>query len=300
MISVIIPTYNRISLLLRAIESINNQTYKNIEIIIVDDCSTDNTCSIIKKRYGSKINYYCNSDNRGSGFSRKFGFSVAHGDYIIFMDDDDYYIDNEWFSKAVSLFEKYQDDELAFVAAHSYIEQNGIRKESPLNYTGYIGKREYLLGFQTRYSKPHSTMTAIFSRDVLLKSDILMMNMVNDASIYLRALLNGDAYIATDYVATYVLHEGSISYNIKSDFLIKNLDEKYKICSYMKHQYSNQEIKKYWFNQVKLTSMYYICESKPLLREWNKVALYIIKKSFNQPSIYLIILYAYFKLLICK
>jgi glycosyltransferase involved in cell wall biosynthesis len=90
LVTVVIPTYNRANKLARCIESITNQTYENLEIIIVDDQSTDNTKEIVKKliQIDNRI-IYLTSDQKGGNFARNKGIFAATGDYIAFMDDDD-------------------------------------------------------------------------------------------------------------------------------------------------------------------------------------------------------------------
>lgn len=91
MVSIIIPAYNVENYIFRCIESCINQTYNNIEIIIIDDGSSDNTQSIIKK-YIQKDNRikYLFQENRGVSTARNKGLDVANGDYIIFLDSDDW------------------------------------------------------------------------------------------------------------------------------------------------------------------------------------------------------------------
>ena len=88
-LSVVIPVYNTEQYLPRCIESLINQTYKNIEIVIINDGSTDKTDSIIKKYINdSRIKYY-NRSNHGIGKTRNFGIKEATGEYITFIDSDD-------------------------------------------------------------------------------------------------------------------------------------------------------------------------------------------------------------------
>ena len=96
LVSVIIPAYNRRHTLKRCIDSVLNQTYRNFEIIIVDDCSTDGTMEFIEDEYGmvTEINivYVRNDSNLGASASRNVGVSYASGEYIAFQDSDD-----EWY-----------------------------------------------------------------------------------------------------------------------------------------------------------------------------------------------------------
>ncbi len=96
MVSVIVPTFNREKTILRAINSILKQTYKDIEIIIVDDCSNDNTENIIKSLDNDRVIYIKHKKNMGACAARNTGIKVAKGDYIAFLDSDD-----EWLSEKV-------------------------------------------------------------------------------------------------------------------------------------------------------------------------------------------------------
>lgn len=87
-ISIIIPTYNSKNYLIRCIDSLLLQTYKNIEIIVVDDGSTDGTEEVIKKNYVNKI-MYIKQLNSGVSSARNKGIELATGDYIFFVDADD-------------------------------------------------------------------------------------------------------------------------------------------------------------------------------------------------------------------
>lgn len=89
MISVIIPVYNRESTIERAAKSVLDQTYKNLELIIVDDCSTDKTADVIKSINDSRIKYVKHPSNQGACVARNTGIANAKGDYIAFQDSDD-------------------------------------------------------------------------------------------------------------------------------------------------------------------------------------------------------------------
>lgn len=87
LVSVIIPTYNRANIVTDAIESVLNQTYKNIEIIVVDDGSIDNTKEILR-HYENRIKYIYKL-NAGASSARNAGVREAKGEYIAFLDSDD-------------------------------------------------------------------------------------------------------------------------------------------------------------------------------------------------------------------
>jgi glycosyltransferase involved in cell wall biosynthesis len=92
--SIILTTYNRAKLLPRAVSSVLNQSYKNWELLIIDDCSTDNTEEVAMKLFAgdSRVRYYRLSENHGSdSYPKNFGISKAEGEFICFLDDDDEY-----------------------------------------------------------------------------------------------------------------------------------------------------------------------------------------------------------------
>ena len=91
LVSVVIPTHDRDNLLPRAIRSALNQTYSNIEIIVVSDGSTDNTDSIMKKIVSeeSRVRYISYYPGKGGNYARNTGIKAAKGDYVAFLDDDD-------------------------------------------------------------------------------------------------------------------------------------------------------------------------------------------------------------------
>lgn len=87
-ISVILPVYNSAMYLGKAVESILNQTYKEFELIIIDDGSTDNSVDIIKKYTEERVKFF-QSENKGCSYQRNFGLSIAQNKLIALMDSDD-------------------------------------------------------------------------------------------------------------------------------------------------------------------------------------------------------------------
>lgn len=93
-VSVVITAYNVEKYIKKAIDSVLNQTYKNIEIVVVEDCSTDNTLKIIKDLQKSNttfpINLIQHKENVGAGLSRRDGIKASTGDFIMLLDADDW------------------------------------------------------------------------------------------------------------------------------------------------------------------------------------------------------------------
>lgn len=125
MISIIIPCYNAEKTIERCLESVINQTYKNIEIIVINDGSVDRTDSIIKRYTTDKRIKYYNRSNHGIGKTRNFGIEKANGKYITFLDSDDYLpndaIDN--------LYKLAQKNKLDLVVSDYYVDNKNIKSE---------------------------------------------------------------------------------------------------------------------------------------------------------------------------
>lgn len=111
MITIIMSAYNAEGTILKAINSVLNQTYKNTQLIVVNDCSTDNTLNIVKNIENSRIVLINNDENLGCGMSRRVGLLKATGDYITFLDSDDYYTENH-LEKLMKAAKEYPDADI--------------------------------------------------------------------------------------------------------------------------------------------------------------------------------------------
>lgn len=96
LVTVYIPTYNRVELLKRAVQSVQTQTYQNLEIIIVDDCSTDDTHEYLEQleKEDQRVRYFIKEKNSGACVSRNIAIENAKGEFITGLDDDDYFLNN--------------------------------------------------------------------------------------------------------------------------------------------------------------------------------------------------------------
>ncbi|WP_313636550.1 glycosyltransferase family 2 protein [Paenibacillus sp. FSL K6-0276] len=266
-VSVIITTYNRKAFLYQAVQSILMQDYPHKEITVIDDCSTDGTEELMHQSFGdeTQVIYMRNEKNSGPGNNRRKAFAAhGDGDYVLFLDDDDYLIDMNYLSKAVEFHSLHP--EISFVAANVFLEYSKVKqlKISNLQLSSIIKKRDYFMNFEKKgYPKPASTLTTVFKREALMAMDILNMNMVNDASIYLRSLLVGDAGFIDTLAGVYRLHGDNITFNLSQGFLIENLEEKLLIknMAVQKYGYSEQEMTE-WFNHNAYdTISYYLLNS---------------------------------------
>ena len=110
LVSIIVPIYNVEKYLEKCIKSLINQTYRNLEIILINDGSTDESCKICK-RYKNQDNriLFINKKNGGSASAKNIGLKIAKGDYIAFVDSDDF-IELDMIEYMVNTIKKYNSD----------------------------------------------------------------------------------------------------------------------------------------------------------------------------------------------
>lgn len=123
LVTAIITTHDRLVLLKRAIDSVYAQTYKNIEIIVVDDASTDGTSEYCKNLPLQYI-HIKKEESRGGNYARNIGIRAAKGEYIAFLDDDDYWLPTK-IEKQVALIES-KDCELVHCGRRLEIIKDGM------------------------------------------------------------------------------------------------------------------------------------------------------------------------------
>ena len=111
LVSVVIPTYNRESTILQCVDSVLKQTYRNIEVIVVDDASTDNTYKLFEDYPDARVRYVKYSKNQGACYARNYGASLSKGAYIAFQDSDDLWVKD----KLKKQFDYMQEKDLDFV-----------------------------------------------------------------------------------------------------------------------------------------------------------------------------------------
>ena len=128
LVSVIIPTHNRASKLIKTIESVVNQDYNKIEIIVIDDGSKDNTTQIINDLssiYPEKIKFFSFRESMGANSARQKGVELSSGEYIAFLDDDD-----EWMPEKLSLQVEALENNLDLGAVTSWYYRNTTYSKS--------------------------------------------------------------------------------------------------------------------------------------------------------------------------
>ena len=138
MISIILPTYNRSSILNQTIDCVLKQSYTDYELIIINDYSSDNTENVIKSYNDNRIKYLSNSKNLGCAASRQIGYEHSIGDILVFIDDDDVWAQNKLF-KQMSLIKNYD-----MVLSDYSIKKNNTIEQKNMRPFGEYFKKEIL------------------------------------------------------------------------------------------------------------------------------------------------------------
>jgi len=172
LVSIILHTYNSSRFLRRSIRSVLNQTYKKFELIIVDDCSSDNSFEIIKyfMKIDNRIKYYKTKKNSGSASRPKnIGTSKARGEYIAFLDADDYWM----LDKLDYQMSHIQNCKLSFTAANYQHENSSTKSNFLLNYSRIVLQKFFMTrivkqGYFWLYIyNPFLMSSAVISRDLV-------------------------------------------------------------------------------------------------------------------------------------
>lgn len=153
LVTIYMPTYNRVELLKRAVESVLSQNYENIELIVVDDCSSDGTHQYLDDMANkdSRFRYFINDKNSGACVSRNRAIFLANGEFITGLDDDDYFLPNR-ISNFVESWKVRREDCIALYS-NSYFSNvkdktlrvNRIKKcsKSDLIFFNWIGNQVF-------------------------------------------------------------------------------------------------------------------------------------------------------------
>ncbi len=185
-VSVIIPVYNGEDFIRKSIESVLSQTYKNIEIIIIDDCSTDNTKKVIfenfKNLIGEKIVYIRNEENLERAKSRNKGAKLSSGDYLFFLDADDEW-EKDYVQIVINIF-KTKNPDIVYSFPRILIDENGkVIKLSKKKIPEDIGK----IVFSSQIGYP--TATAVKKEKFLKYIDKYIPR--EDWEFFIRSYLSG-------------------------------------------------------------------------------------------------------------
>lgn len=208
-LSVIIPSYNRENTLPRAIDSVLNQTIEDMEIIIVNDGSEDDTYNVVKEYDDSRIRYIEHSDNKGQNVARNTGLRAAEGQYISYLDSDDILLPRH-LEKAINVLEARSSKYAGVVTGYEDVV-NGERIPQP----GYAGKITYDDIVRDMYEKIGGLSLLTFKSDVLDVTGLHDENVINstDLDFYFQILEEFDLVGIDEILCRRFKQHDSVSMN---------------------------------------------------------------------------------------
>lgn len=207
LVSVIIPTHNRADLIVETIKSIQDQSFKNIEIIVVDNGSTDNTCEVIKSVNYSNIKYFKMENSGGPAGPRNLGIREAKGDYIAFLDSDDLWLPDK-LAKQVEILDNFSDIGLVYCNASyfgtDYYGNSTIVKKG---YSGDVFEKLIEKNFVP-------TLSVICRREVFkivgLFDESKRIRAVEDYELWMRISKNFKFHYINQVLCKYRLHSQNL------------------------------------------------------------------------------------------
>lgn len=203
LVSVIMPCYNAAAYIGASIESVQAQTYTNWELLIVDDCSTDDSLAVIARYDDPRIRVLKNEKNSGAAVTRNNAIEAANGRFMAFLDSDDLWHPEKLAEQLAFMREK--DCALSFT--HFYFDRDGELSEfAPKNDTydyGTILKHNYM-----------ACPTIIYDVEKVGKVDMPTEAIKReDVACWLRILKTGEvAHCLHKCLTTVKIHAGSVSF----------------------------------------------------------------------------------------
>jgi len=245
-VSVCIPTYNRANYLVESVNSVLNQTYKDFELIICDDGSTDDTPTVVSQWDDSRIRYIRHAKNIGRSKNMRSGFDAAQGNYFIKFDDDDA-LTPEFLAKTVAVLEA--EPTVDFVCTnHWVIDKNGKRDESATKENeAKWGKDKLNQGIipdlmrQTFEYQSLQVGSTLFRRACLQDVDYMRPEAdgCEDFDLLVRLAIAGkQGYFLPEYLMEYRFHGGQTSLRQNLHFL------KAKVFCIDSYRFPDQELEK--------------------------------------------------------
>lgn len=201
LVSIIIPTYNRASILNETLDSVLAQTYENWECIVVDDGSTDNTEDVIGVYITNDVRFrFVERDSKkvkGASSCRNTGLAISKGDYCLFLDSDDWLIENCLTQRVLFLQTNPNFDFIVVAMKVKKLGQHPVDKSIPVS-------EDYLKDFLA-YKLYWQTMCTLWKKEFILKINGFNENYprLNDPEVHIRGMLEskGNFYIAHELPA---------------------------------------------------------------------------------------------------
>lgn len=207
LVSVVIPTYNRAGLIAQSIRSALAQTHRNLEIIVVDDGSTDNTKEVVAS-FGPSIQYFYKA-NSGPSPTRNLGIQKAKGEYVAFLDSDDLWEPTK-IEKQLRCFE--QNPQAAMVSTnYRLIDLQGRIIKDPGSKPGYIPS-DFIVKDMLQIKFPFATPAFVIRKSVLEKIGAFNENLKisEDLDLLIRIGVNYQIGYVDEVLVSVRMHDNHL------------------------------------------------------------------------------------------
>lgn len=203
LVSIITPTYNCAAFIAETIECVLNQTYSDWELLIIDDCSTDNTKQIVDSFNDSRIKYHCLASNSGAAVARNTALRIARGKWIAFLDSDDLWLPEKLEHQLNFMIRNGYD--------FSYTQYSECDEKGTLNRGFISGPRRISRFGMFSYCWP-GCLTVMYNRGKVGLIQISDIKKNNDYAMWLKVCRRADCHLLPEVLATYRRgRSGSIS-----------------------------------------------------------------------------------------
>lgn len=222
LVSVIMPSWNTADFIGESIQSVIDQTYTNWELLIVDDCSTDNTEEVVSSFLDNRIKFFKNDTNVGAALTRNRALREARGEWIAFLDSDDL-----WKPKKLENQLGFMKDNGYVFSYHSYEKVD--EKSKPLSIIVF-GPKVVTKKKMYHYGYP-GCLTFMYNANYFGLIQIKDIKKNNDYAILLQLCKKANCYLLNENLADYRIRRVSISHDklikkIKSHYLLfRHCDE---------------------------------------------------------------------------
>ncbi|EAI6324817.1 glycosyltransferase family 2 protein [Campylobacter jejuni] len=287
-ISIILPTYNVEQYIARAIESCINQTFKNIEIIVVDDCGSDKSIDIVKEyaKKDDRIKIIHNEENLKLLRARYEGVKVANSPYIMFLDPDDY-LELNACEECMKILKNNEIDLLFF---NAFVLENNNKIERKLNFQEkcYV-KKDFLKELLKTKNLFWTVWAKVIKKELYLKAVGLIslenakINMAEDVLLYYPLInISNTIFHLSKNLYNYQINNFSITKTLTLQNIKTNIQEQDNVLYLLKKMQYN-----YNFNLtlLKLIEYFLLIEKYSLSSKRNvlcfKINIFLKKSNLN-------------------
>ena len=202
LVSIIMPTYNCGRFISESIDSVLAQTYTAWELLIVDDCSTDNTAEIVAAYNDPRIHYLRNEQNEGAALTRNKALRAVKGRYIAFLDSDDLWHPDK-LERQIAFMEQ---NGYAFTY-HEYTEID--ESSNPIGI--YVSGKKHVRPFDMYCCCWPGCLSVVYDAKNIGLIQIPDIRKNNDSAMWLQAIRKADCYLLPENLAQYRRRTGSIT-----------------------------------------------------------------------------------------